>query len=69
MVEAHKDLGTHKVHNQVPPLCNKNWYSLDLPLQEAVKREGAEEHTDHIENFAEILCQEETIEAGRLANV
>ena len=69
MVEAHKDLGTHKVTNQVPPLEGVNWFSLDKPLQEAVDREGAGEHVSHIFDFADILGDENIIEAGRLANV
>jgi putative acyl-CoA dehydrogenase len=32
---------THEVFNQAPPFSDVDLYALDLPLREAVEREGA----------------------------
>ena len=45
---------THTVFNQSTPLENVNLYEIDLPLQEAVRREGAGWAEDRIRALGEI---------------
>ena len=59
---------THTVFNQSTPLENVNLYEIDLPLQEAVNREGAGWAEDRIKALGEICGQPEVLLAGRDAN-
>jgi len=59
---------THTVFNQSTPLENVNLYEIDLPLQEAVRREGAGWAEDRIRALGEICGAPEIQLAGRDAN-
>ncbi|MCB0869867.1 MAG: isovaleryl-CoA dehydrogenase [Solirubrobacterales bacterium] len=59
---------THSVFNQSTPLENVNLYEIDLPLQEAVKREGAGWAEDRILALGEICGRPEIQLAGSDAN-
>ncbi|MCB0861124.1 MAG: isovaleryl-CoA dehydrogenase [Solirubrobacterales bacterium] len=59
---------THTVFNQSTPLENVNLYEIDLPLREAVRREGADWAEDRIRALGEICGQPDTLLAGRDAN-
>ena len=59
---------THEVTNQASPLQDYNVFEADLPLVEAVSREGGGFAVDTIRAVGEIAGRRETIELGRLAN-
>jgi len=59
---------THAVTNQAEPLEDYNVFEADLPLVEAVSREGGDFAVDTIRAVGEIAGRRETIELGRLAN-
>jgi putative acyl-CoA dehydrogenase len=59
---------THTVFNQSTPLENVNLYEIDLPLQEAVRREGAGWAEDRIRALGEICGEPDIQLAGRDAN-
>ncbi len=59
---------THAVFNQSTPLENVNLYEIDLPLREAVRREGAEWAEERITALGEICGRPDTLLAGRDAN-
>ena len=59
---------THEVTNQPPPLEDVDWYALDLPLREAVAREGASWAHDRLTAFGALLGRAETLDLGRQAN-
>ncbi|HEX9180425.1 MAG TPA: isovaleryl-CoA dehydrogenase [Burkholderiales bacterium] len=59
---------THEVLNQPPPLEDVNLYALNLPLQEAVAREGAGWATEELNARGRELGSAEWIERGALAN-
>lgn len=56
------------VLNQPAPLEDYNPYDADVPLQEALSREGAEWAQDRVRAFAAKCGLAETLEHGRLAN-
>ena len=59
---------THQVFNQSTPLENVNFYEIDRPLREAVRREGADWAEDRISALGEICGQPDVLLAGRDAN-
>ncbi len=59
---------THDVTNQSPALVDYNLYRQDLPLQEALKREGASWAGSKLEQWGAELGRAESQENGRLAN-
>lgn len=59
---------THDVFNQPPELKDYNLFERDLPLQEALKREGKKSADKRLRDFGAVLGQEHTLEQGRLAN-
>jgi putative acyl-CoA dehydrogenase len=59
---------THEVFNQAPPLVDYNVFEADLPLTEAVRREGAEWAEERIAAVAEYAGSERAQTLGRLAN-
>ena len=61
-------LRTHDVSNQPPPLVNYDAYAADLPLREAVAREGAAYAEPRISALGRDVGSEEMIELGALAN-
>lgn len=62
------NLPTHEVTNQPPPLENINLFDTDLPLLEAVRREGGAAHEERFRRLGETLGRDEWIRKGRLAN-
>ncbi|MEM6558778.1 MAG: acyl-CoA dehydrogenase family protein [Myxococcota bacterium] len=60
---------THTVHNQVPPLADYNAFDFDVPLQEAMKREGAGWSLDAAHALGDAIGSADVIEHARLANV
>jgi putative acyl-CoA dehydrogenase len=61
-------VSTHQVTNQPPPLVDYNVFEADLPLREAVRREGAEWAEERIAAVGEFAGGERAQELGRLAN-
>jgi putative acyl-CoA dehydrogenase len=61
-------VATHEVTNQPPPLVDYNVFEADLPLREAVRREGAEWAEERIAAVGEFAGSERAQELGRLAN-
>ena len=59
---------THSVFNQSTPLENVNLYEIDLPLKEAVRREGAGWAEGRISALGEICGEPDIQLAGRDAN-
>ena len=59
---------THEVANQVPPLQDHNAYLDNLPLREAVAREGAAWADAWLSERGAELGSAEMIELGRVAN-
>src|SRR5438067_1718474 len=57
-----------EVLNQPPPLEGYNVYESNVPLVEAVRREGAEAFEDRIRMLGERAGTAESLERGRLAN-
>ncbi len=69
MAVAHHDSHqTHEVLNQVPPLEPYDAYAYDLPLQEAVRRNGGAWGEDHIRRMGERAGSPEVIQWGYDAN-
>lgn len=63
-----QQLDTHTVYNQTPPQGNVNWFAMDLPLREAVQREGAGEHHQRLHDLGATLGTEKNVLQGRQAN-
>ncbi|NIF21414.1 isovaleryl-CoA dehydrogenase [Candidatus Pantoea multigeneris] len=59
---------THPVFNQPHPLSNSNLFLSDLPLREALLREGAQWDTDWLASVGLQLGSAESLELGRIAN-
>ncbi len=60
--------GNHEVANQPPPLVDYNVFEADLPLSEAVRREGAEWAERRIAAVGAYAGSGHAQELGRLAN-
>jgi putative acyl-CoA dehydrogenase len=60
--------GNHEVANQPPPLVDYNVFEADLPLSEAVRREGAEWAEQRIATVGAYAGSGHAQELGRLAN-
>ena len=58
---------THRVENQAPPLAAYDAWATDLPLREAVAREGGGWAEETIAAYGKVVGGE-SIELGRLAN-
>jgi putative acyl-CoA dehydrogenase len=58
---------THEVRNQAPPFADVDLYAADLPLQEAVKREGAGWAVERLHECGRVAGSVEAIEHGRRA--
>src|SRR5687767_10386976 len=54
--------GTHAVENQAPPLAPYNVFSADLPLQEALEREGGGWGVDRLRDTGELAGSAEALE-------
>jgi len=61
-------LETHRVFNQPKPLSNSNLFLSDVPLREAVARQGASWDNDVLASLGQQLGSLESLELGRLAN-
>jgi putative acyl-CoA dehydrogenase len=59
---------THEVFNQAPPLENVNFYAQDIPLREAVAREGGAWGEPRLMHYGEIAGSE-LIPLGFQANI
>ncbi|MEA2313744.1 MAG: putative acyl-CoA dehydrogenase [Solirubrobacteraceae bacterium] len=59
---------THTVHNQVPPLTDVDVFSSNLPLVEAVQREGAGWVSERAAQLGRVIGGEPQQQWGRLAN-
>jgi putative acyl-CoA dehydrogenase len=59
---------THEVFNQSTPLEEVNLYEIDLPLREAVKREGAGWAEDRARDFGAICGTRHVLKLGADAN-
>src|SRR5881397_2855232 len=57
-----------EVLNQPPPLEGYNVYESNLPLVEALRREGAEAFEERVRALGERAGTAESLERGRLAN-
>src|SRR5919199_1592366 len=57
-----------EVLNQPPPLEGYNVFESNLPLVEALRREGAEAFEDRVRTLGERAGTAESLERGRLAN-
>jgi putative acyl-CoA dehydrogenase len=69
MTERHPPLlATHEVFNQPPPLEGVNLYSVNLPLREALAREGAGWAQDQLDAAGRELGGAEWFERGAAAN-
>jgi putative acyl-CoA dehydrogenase len=66
-VERHS-AGTHEVANQPPPLVDYNLFEADLPLAEAVRREGADWAEPRISTVGALAGSERMQALGALAN-
>lgn len=63
-----RDLRTHEVTNQPPPLEDYNLFDTDTVLREALTREGADWAEPRVHAFGAELGRAETIRQGELAN-
>ena len=61
-------MSTHQVANQPPPLINYNVFDADLPLREALEREGGAWAHDLVHELGRLAGTEEAIEWGFQAN-
>lgn len=61
-------MATHEVTNQSVPLTGHNAATLDLPLGEALAREGAGAHRDDLDRVGAMVGDPEWIHRGELAN-
>ena len=59
---------THEVLNQVPPLVDVNLFELDLPLQEALEREGGGWAADRVHECGAVAGSAAAIEHARRAD-
>src|SRR5688572_7376582 len=59
---------THAVTNVVAPLADYNVYATDLPLQDAVARAGAADHTGELAAYGATLGAAETLAWAEDAN-
>jgi putative acyl-CoA dehydrogenase len=59
---------THEVLNQPPPLENVNLFEIDLPLREALDREGGGWSADRASELGEICGSAEILQQGVDAN-
>jgi putative acyl-CoA dehydrogenase len=59
---------THEVFNQPPPLEDYNPFDADLPLSEALRREGADWAEDRVRELGAICGSAQTIRWGFEAN-
>jgi putative acyl-CoA dehydrogenase len=57
-----------EVFNQSPPLENYNLFAQDVPLQEALRREGGEWGEERVSTFGALMGRAETLRAGETAN-
>lgn len=65
---AGRDAATHTVFNQATALEDVNLYEIDRPLQEALKREGADWAEERVRELGEVCGSAEIQRAGREAN-
>src|SRR5215212_9970418 len=56
------ETGTHGVENQAPPLTPYNVFEADLPLREAVEREGGGWGVDRLRDAGELAGSPEALE-------
>jgi putative acyl-CoA dehydrogenase len=61
--------GTHRVHNQAPPLLGHDPLGCDPALVEAVRREGAGEALPSLRQLGALVTSAEAAEHARLAEV
>ncbi|HKY69484.1 MAG TPA: acyl-CoA dehydrogenase family protein [Gammaproteobacteria bacterium] len=67
ITQPHFHSKTHEVFNGVPGVPNANWYDLDIPLQEALKREGGKWGEGQVKSYGNLVGR--TIyQLGFLAN-
>jgi putative acyl-CoA dehydrogenase len=59
--------GTHAVENQAPPLVPYNVFSADLPLREALEREGGGWGVDRLRDTGELAGSAEALEHAERA--
>src|SRR5215210_4104447 len=62
-----RQTGTHEVANQASPLEGRNFFELDLPLQEALEREGGGWAIDRARDTGAVAGSAEAQEHGRRA--
>jgi len=65
---AEAPFNTHTVFNQVPPLVDVNVFTTNVPLVDAVRREGAEWVLERASELGAFVGGEPQQEWGRLAN-
>jgi putative acyl-CoA dehydrogenase len=61
-------MATHEVLNQPPPLGNVNLFTADVPLREALAREGADWAAAALTDFGARIGRADTLALGVLAN-
>jgi putative acyl-CoA dehydrogenase len=66
--QTRESRATHEVTNQAPPFEDENLFELDLPLQEALTREGGEWGIDRARDTGAVAGSAEAIAHGRRAN-
>jgi putative acyl-CoA dehydrogenase len=59
--------GTHAVENQAPPLAPYNVFAADIPLQEALDREGGGWGVDRLRDTGELAGSAEALEHSERA--
>ena len=59
---------THEVTNQPPPFEDQNLFELDIPLQEALDREGGGWGIDRVRDLGAVAGSAEALAHGRRAN-
>jgi putative acyl-CoA dehydrogenase len=64
-----KDIETHEVFNQPPPLEGYNLFTSDRALADAASREGAPWARSDLDALGSLAGEPDTLELGRLANV
>ncbi len=57
-----------EVFNQPPPLEDYNLFAYDVPLQEALRREGGDWAEAKVSEFGALMGRAETLRLGELAN-
>jgi putative acyl-CoA dehydrogenase len=63
-----QSVGHHEVANQPPPLVDYNVFEADVPLREAVRREGADWAEARISEVGALAGSEHVLALGALAN-